>query len=201
MVLKRGFYRRDPITVAKALLGKTLVHETLEGTTSGIIVETEAYLGPEDKASHAFGNLRTKRTEIQFGPKGHAYVYLIYGLHCCFNVISGAVSGKPEAVFIRALRPLEGIELMTKRRPAAGGKLTALTNGPGRLCVALNITKKLNGVDLTVPPFFIRDDCVEVNQNGIVQTPRIGVDYADEWKNMPWRFYVKDSPYVSRKNK
>ena len=123
MLLKREFYERDPLVVAKELLGKTLVHETAQGITSGMIVETEAYLGPEDKASHAFGNRRTKRTETQFGPKGHAYVYLIYGMYYCFNVISGEIPGKPEAVFIRALQPLEGVELMIKRRPTAKGKV------------------------------------------------------------------------------
>jgi DNA-3-methyladenine glycosylase len=199
MILPRNFYERDPLVVARELLGKTVVYETSEGVTSGRVIETEAYLGPEDKASHAFGNLRTKRTQTQFGPKGHAYVYLIYGMYCCFNVTSGAVHGKPEAVLFRALEPLEGIEVMMKRRPKAKGKKENLANGPGKLCQALALTKALNGVDLTVPPFYIRYDGAKIPQGNIVQTTRIGVDYADEWKHEPWRFYIKDSSFVSKK--
>lgn len=199
MILKRWFYKRDTVTVAKDLLGKTLVHNTIEGTTSGMIVETEAYMGPEDKASHAFGNLRTKRTAVQFGTKGHSYVYLIYGTYHCLNVITGAVQGKPETVFFRALKPLEGVELMIKRRPTAKTKITRLANGPSKLCLALDITKKLNDSDLTIPPLFIRDDGVKIAPGSVVQSPRIGVEYADEWKHLPWRFYIKDSPCVSLK--
>ncbi len=201
MILKREFYERNPLGVAKELLGKTLVHETAQGTTSGMIVETEAYMGPEDKASHAFGNRRTKRTETQFGPKGHAYVYLIYGMYYCFNVISGKIPAKPEAVFFRALQPLEGIELMAKRRPTANCKLEHLANGPSKLCMAMNIAKLQNGADLTKPPFYIRADGVKVSANNIVQAPRIGVDYANEWKHKPWRFYISDNPFVSVKAK
>ena len=201
MILKREFYERDIFRVAKELLGKTLVHETSEGITSGKIVETEAYLGPEDKASHAYDNRRTKRTEIQFGPKGHAYVYLIYGMYYCFNVISGEIPEKPEAVFFRALEPLEDIEIMLKRRPAAKGKITSLANGPSKLCMAMGITKKQNGADLTSPPFYIRNDGVFVAQSDIVETPRIGIDYADEWKHKPWRFYLKNCEFVSKKTK
>ena len=112
MILERQFYERDTLIVAKELLGKFLVHETSEGVTSGKIVETEAYKGPEDKASHAYGNLRTGRTEVQFGPKGHAYVYLVYGMYYCFNVTSGRVPGKPEAILVRALEPVLGVEIM-----------------------------------------------------------------------------------------
>ncbi len=201
MILKREFYERDPLVVAKELLGKILVHETLEGVTSGVIVETEAYMGPEDKASHAYGNRRTGRTEIQFGPKGHAYVYLIYGMYYCFNVIAGAIPGKPEAVFFRAIEPREGIELMKKRRPKSKGKIANLANGPSRLCMAMGISKRQNGSDICIPPFYIKDAGVTINDSDIVQTPRIGVDYADEWKNMRWRFYIKDNLFVSVKVK
>ncbi len=199
MVLPRRFYERDPLVVAQELLGKIVVHETSEGVTSGRVVETEAYLGPEDKASHAFGNLRTKRTQTQFGPKGHAYIYLIYGMYYCFNVTSGAVSGKPEAVLFRALEPLEGVELMMKRRPRAKGKKENLANGPGKLCQALGLTKVQNGADLTVPPFYIEDDGFAVSRDGVVQTTRIGVDYADDWKHKPWRFYIKGNSFVSKR--
>ncbi len=199
MVLPRRFYERDPLVVAQELLGKIVVHETSEGVTSGRVVETEAYLGPEDKASHAFGNLRTKRTQTQFGPKGHAYIYLIYGMYYCFNVTSGAVSGKPEAVLFRALEPLEGLDLMTKRRPRAKGKMENLSNGPGKLCQALGLTMVHNDADLTVPPFYIKDDGVKVSPEEVMQTTRIGVDNANEWKHKPWRFYIKGNSSVSRK--
>ena len=201
MMLKREFYERDPLTVAKDLLGKTLVHETSEGVTSGMIVETEAYLGPEDKAFHAYGNRRTGRTETQYGPKGHAYIYLIYGLYYCFNVTAGKVPEKPEAVFFRAIEPLEGIEIMKKRRPTAKGNVANLANGPSRLCMAMGLSKKQNGADLCVPPFYIKDAGVTVADENIVHATRIGVDYADEWKKMPWRFYIKDNKFVSSKAK
>ena len=200
MILKRGFYEHDIFAVAKELLGKTIVHETPEGVVSGKIVETEAYLGPEDKASHAFGGRRTGRTETQFGPKGHAYIYLIYGLYYCFNTTAGKVPGKPEAVLFRALEPLEGIELMQKRRPAAKGNVKKLANGPSKLCMAMGLSKKQNGADLCVPPFYIEEGA-RVSEKDVVLTTRIGVDYAYEWKHKPWRFYIKDNEFVSIKTK
>ena len=200
MILPREFYERDLLTVAKALLGKVVVHETPEGTTSGRIVETEAYMGPEDKASHAYDNLRTIRTETQFGPKGHAYIYLIYGMYYCFNVTAGKKPGKPEAILMRALEPLTGIDLMKKRRPAAKDNITKLTNGPGKLCTAMGLTKRQNGANVCKPPFHI-DNGSNVPEKNIIQTKRIGVEYADKWKNKTWRFYIKDNVYVSIKNK
>jgi len=196
MTLDREFYERDPLTVAKALLGKVVVHETAEGTTAGRIVETEAYMGPEDKASHAYSGLRTSRTELQFGEKGHAYIYFIYGMYYCFNVTVGKVLGKPEAVLIRALEPIEGIELMTRRRPAAKGNVAKLANGPSKLCSAMDISKKQNGADICVRPFYIREG-EPVGDADIVSATRIGVDYAEEWKHKPWRFYLKDCSFVS----
>ncbi len=201
MILQRAFYQRDSLTVAQELLGKILVHETPQGTVSGRIVETEVYLGPEDKASHAYGGKRTPRTETQFGPKGHAYVYLIYGMYHCFNTTAGAVPEKPEAVFFRAIEPLDGVDLMMERRPTANGKITALANGPSRLCIAMGINKTHNGADLIVKPFYIKDDGTAVSADEIVAAPRIGVDYADDWKYKPWRFYIKNNPYVSVKTK
>jgi len=200
MILPREFYERDPLTVAKALLGKIVVYESPEGKAAGRIVETEAYCGPEDKASHAYGNLRTNRTETQFGPKGHAYIYLIYGLYYCFNVTAGKTPGKPEAVLMRALEPVSGLELMIKRRPKARGNIVDLANGPSKLCMGMGITKKLNSADMTVPPFYI-DDGVTAPETDIVHAKRIGVDYAGEWKHRPWRFYIKENPYVSVKVK
>ncbi len=200
MILQRPFYEQDTSTVAKALLGKTVVHVTPEGTVAGRIVETEAYKGPEDKASHAYGNLRTNRTETQFGPKGHAYIYLIYGLYYCFNVTTGNIPGKPEAVLIRALEPVEGIEIMKKRRPKAKENVTNLANGPSKLCMALGLSKKQNNADMLSPQFHAID-AEPIPENSIEQTTRIGVEYADEWKNKPWRYYINDCPFVSVKAK
>ncbi len=199
MILPREFYERDPLIVAKQLLGKLFVHESEEGRTAGRIVEVEAYLGPEDKASHAYNSRRTARTEIQFGPKGHAYIYFIYGMYYCFNVTVGGTPAKPEAVLLRALEPVQGIELMAKRRLAATDDLRNLANGPGRLCMAMGLSKKQNNADLCVPPLHIDDSQLDVSDESILAASRIGVDYAGEWKNKPWRFFVKNNPFVSRK--
>lgn len=200
MILKRSFYARDTLTVAKDLLGKLLVHETVEGITAGKIVETEAYMGPEDKASHAYGNLRTKRTEAQFGPKGHAYIYFVYGMHYCFNVTSGTIPEKPEAILVRALEPVLGIDIMTKRRGFSNQNMTNLTNGPGKLCMAMGMSTKQNGADLCAPPLHI-DQNERIQKAETVQTTRINVDYAGEWKNTPWRFFVKNNLNVSKPNR
>lgn len=195
MILQRTFYQRDIIEVSRDLLGKILVHQTNEGTAAGRIVETEAYAGPEDRAAHSYGGRKTARNAVMFGEKGHAYVYLIYGMYYCVNMTAGSVSGKPEAVLIRAVEPVEGQMLMAQRRMCPNGK--TLTNGPGRLCMALGITKAQYGADLTVPPFYIEDAPTVPNQD-IVETSRIGIDYAAEWKDKPWRFYIKGNSYVSK---
>jgi DNA-3-methyladenine glycosylase len=197
MILQRAFYQRDILHVSRDLLGKILVHQTDEGVTAGKIVETEAYCGPEDQAAHSYGGRKTPRNAIMFGEKGHAYVYLIYGMYYCVNMTAGAVPGKPEAVLIRALEPIEGQELMAKRRGNPKGKAQILTNGPGRLCMALGITKAQYGADLTVPPFYIKDSKLVPRQD-IVETARVGIDYAAEWVGKPWRFYIKNNSYVSR---
>ncbi len=199
MALSKEFYTRDSLIVAKELLGKILIHEAPEGVTAGKIVETEAYKGPEDKAAHSFGNRRTPRTETMYGPKGHAYIYLIYGLYYCINVTSGTDEGKPEASLIRALEPVQGIELMMKRRGPTG-QLINVASGPGRLCIAMGLTKIHNGHDMTKPPLYITEG-QNINPEDIIQAPRIGVDYADDHKDLPWRFYIKNNPYVSVKLK
>ena len=199
MILKRQFYERETLTVAKELLGKYLVHETYEGVMIGKIVETEAYKGPEDKASHAFGNLRTKRTEVQFGPKGHAYVFQIYGMYYCLNVTCGNVQGKPEAILVRALEPVSGIEIMTRRRRLSNSRASNLTNGPGRLCIAMDISTEQNGADLCAEPLHI-DREANMHQADIIKTTRINVDYAEEWKSLPWRFYIKNNDFVSKQD-
>ncbi len=198
MILERSFYQQKVITVARALLGKILVHEDPEGTTAGRIVETEAYMGPEDKAAHSFGGRRTARNEVMYGPKGHAYVYFIYGLYYCVNVTAGNEPGKPEAVLLRALEPLAGEDIMAKRRKATGGNAANLTNGPSKLCMAMGISKMQNKADLTAPPLYV-NDASPVPHGNIVETTRIGVGYAEEWKKRPWRFYIKSNKFVSVK--
>jgi DNA-3-methyladenine glycosylase len=198
VILQRPFYERDVITVSKDLLGKILVHECSEGKTSGRIVETEAYRGPEDQAAHSSGGRRTARNEVMFGQKGHAYVCFIYGMYFCVNVTAGNVLWKPEAVLIRALEPVAGEVIMAKRRGAVQGKVANLSNGPSRLCMAMGISKAQNNTDLTAPPFYV-ENASPILQEDVVETTRVGVDYAGEWKNRPWRFYEKGNSFVSVK--
>ena len=188
----REFYLTDAVSLAHALLGKILVHESHEGIASGIIVETEAYRGPEDKAAHTYNNKRTSRTEIVFGEGGFAYVYLVYGMYHCFNVTAN-ISGKPECVLVRALEPLEGIELMKARRKTE--KLTNLCSGPGKLCCALGITKELYGADLCGDELYILDN--DYPDMKITSSPRIGIDYAEEYKNICWRYCVEGNIFIS----
>jgi DNA-3-methyladenine glycosylase len=197
MILKRSFYEQEVIKVATQLLGKILVHESFDGTTAGRIVETEAYLGPEDEAAHSSGGRRTARNEVMYGSKGHAYVYFIYGLYYCLNVTAGDVPGKPEAVLLRAIEPVAGLDIMVKRRRLAKGKNANLTNGPSKLCLAMDISKLQNKSDITAPPLYINE--APAPEEEIVETTRIGVDYAGAWKNRHWRFYIKDNGFVSKK--
>lgn len=183
--------------VAPELLGKRLVHCSDKGVTSGIIVEVESYVGPYDKGSHAYQNKRTDRTEIQFGLGGYAYVYAIYGMHFCFNVVTN-INEKPEVVLVRALEPVDGIELMQQRRNTK--ELFDLCNGPGKLCRAMDITKKQYGFDLCNSKLYIEPFlCVEKSQ--IMVSPRINIDYAGECKDYLWRYYIKDNLYVSKVEK
>jgi len=197
--LKRDFYERDTLAVAKELLDKYLVHNSTGGTTIGKIVETEAYIGPSDPGSHAYKGLRSKRTEVQFGPGGYAYIYQIYGIYFCFNVVTQKI-GMPEVVLIRAVEPIEGIELMTKRREfleITAKTITNLTNGPAKLCSAMGIDKSLYGVDLCGEKLFIASPNPEADFE-IVSTPRINIDYAGEAKNYPWRFLINNDKFVSK---
>ena len=198
MILQRAFYQQEVTIVARELLGKILVHESIEGVTAGRIVETEAYLGPEDQAAHSSGGRRTPRNEVMYGLKGYAYVYFIYGLYYCVNVTSGEVPGKPEAVLVRALEPVTGETIMEKRRRINAGKATNLTNGPSKLCMAMGISKLQNKANLIVPPLYI-NDAPHISHTDIEETTRIGVDYAGEWKNRPWRFYIKGNSFISAK--
>ncbi len=198
MILQRTYYESDVITVAKELLGKIIVHEQPEAVTAGRIVETEAYMGPEDQAAHSYGGRRTARNEVMYGEKGHAYVYFVYGMYFCINITAGNSPGKPEAVLLRALEPVAGEEVMAKRRRVVQGKGANLTNGPGRLCMAMGITKEHNKMDVTTPPLFVKD-ATPIPQEEIVQTTRIGVAYAGKWQKEPWRFYIRGNEYVSVK--
>lgn len=203
--LRRSFYCQDTLTVARELIGKRLAHRSLDGLTLGEIVETEAYVGPSDPASHAYQGRRTARTEVQFGPKGHAYIYLVHGKNYCFNITTGRI-GCPEVVLIRALRPLYGIELMAKRRGirldmssySAEEKLRNLCNGPGKLCQAMGITKEFHGIDVCGDILCLEKGDRQILPNDVAITPRIGIDYAGEAKYYPWRHCQYDCIFVSR---
>jgi DNA-3-methyladenine glycosylase len=190
--IRRSFYEQSTLDVARQLLGKYLVRKHPDGTTVGRIVETEAYVGPDDKACHASRG-RTARTEIMFGPAGHAYVYLVYGFHHMLNIVTEQMDF-PAAVLIRAVEPVGGVALMKKRRGIE--ELRQLASGPGKLCEAFAIDRDLNGSDLCGSVLYIRDD--GDSTPGVVARPRIGVDYAGTWKHKPWRFLIKDSEFVSK---
>jgi len=184
----RQFYERSALEVAPDLLGLMLVHETNQGVTAGLITETEAYVGPEDKASHAYNFRRTRRNEAMYGQPGTAYVYFIYGMHYCFNVVVEA-EGLPHAILIRSIEPLLGEDIMLERRK---GKLP-LASGPARLCQAMAIGREQNQADLVTGDLYIAtppDLGIIRNQFEIEKTPRIGIDYADEAKDFLWRFVL-----------
>lgn len=196
-VLPRSFYENPNVTsVAKSLLGKRLVAELPEGKTVGRIVETEAYEGITDRAAHSWNNRRTARTEIMFGQGGKVYMYLCYGLHYMFNVVTNKIE-HPHAVLIRAVEPLEGEELMAKRTGKELGDPT-ITRGPGNLCKALGLSKIHNGVDLISGIIRIEDDGFQIKKGAVLATPRIGVDYAGEHARWLYRFILKNNPYVSK---
>jgi DNA-3-methyladenine glycosylase len=194
--LLRDFYLRpDVLIVARDLLGKLLVVPGPNGErVSGKIVEVEAYRGPEDRASHAYGGRRTKRTETMYGRGGVAYVYFVYGMYYQFNVVSN-VADIPHAILVRALEPVEGIEIMRARRHSHPDH--NLTNGPGKLCIAMGIDRQLNGEDLLGDRVWI-EEYESVSSRNIARGPRIGIDYAEKWIDKPWRFWVKGNANVSR---
>jgi DNA-3-methyladenine glycosylase len=177
----RGFFERGTLSVARSLIGMHLVHDDGRTVRAGRIVETEAYLGPRDRAAHSSRG-RTRRTEVMFGPAGHAYVYFIYGFWNCLNVVTGR-AGVPHAVLLRALEPL--------------GDLTDSTWGPGLLCRALHIDRRLNGADLLGEELWLEHPQKRAAAARIARSARIGVDYAGEWAQRPWRFFDRDSPFVS----
>lgn len=185
-ILQRAFYERPTVEVARDLLGKILVH----GPAAGIIVETEAYLGGDDLASHSARGI-TDRTRVIFGPPGHAYVYFIYGMYECLNIVAEP-EGKAGCVLIRALEPVAGMEVMQKRRPAAK-KPQDLASGPGKLTLAMGITRAHNGADLTRGVLVVRAP-VEPQQVEIEVTPRIGIRHCADW---PLRFVMRGNRFVS----
>src|SRR5918997_4065581 len=196
--LTRSFYaREDTLLVARELLGKRLVVPSAEGArVSGIIVETEGYMGPEDRAAHSFGGRRTARTETMYARGGTVYVFLVYGLHHQFNVVTGR-EGVPHAVLIRALEPDEGIDIMRERRGLEDAR--RLASGPGKLCQALALDRGHDGEDLTGRRVWLEDVGRAVGQSDVASGPRVGIDYAGEYITKPWRFWIKGSPFVSRK--
>jgi len=193
-MLDRSFYDRSTLEVARDLIGLHLVRRDGDGPCVGRIVETEAYIGPHDLACHAAKG-KTKRTAVMFGPPGHAYVYLIYGMYWCLNLVTEPV-GHPSAILIRAVEPVAGLDRIRARRPKARSD-AQLTAGPGRLCMALDITGDLNGADLCTPdgPLTVEDRNTPART--IVTAPRVGVDYAGPWALEPFRFFEDESPYIS----
>jgi DNA-3-methyladenine glycosylase len=186
-VLARAFYDRRTIDVARDLLGKVLVH----GETAGVITETEAYLGGDDLASHSAAGL-TDRTRVIFGPPGHAYVYFIYGMYECLNLVAER-AGVPGCVLIRAVEPVAGIDRMRERRPAAK-KVEDLASGPGKLTLALAITRALNGADVTRGALVVRQPA-EPAPFEIAVTPRIGITKSSD---RPLRFLIRGNRFVSK---
>jgi DNA-3-methyladenine glycosylase len=192
-LLTREFFARPVLTVARDCIGKLLVSRVDDSLVVARIVETEAYRGPEDQAAHSYRGRRTPRTEVMFGPPGHAYVFTLYGIHSAFNIVTGRV-GQPEAVLVRAVQPLQGIQHIVARR-GAPVKGSHLTNGPGKLCQALGISRVHDGLDLTEGPLTLAwAPAVRVTRSA-----RIGIDYAGPWALKPWRFHEPDNPHVSKR--
>lgn len=201
-ITDRSFFEKDGITLAKSLLGKSLVHISNGIKLSGRIVETEAYMGGIDKGSHAYNYKKTKRNIVMYNDGGIAYVYLIYGMYNCMNIVASK-EGNPEAVLIRAIQPIDGIEYMAKLRYSSEisslkkKQFINIANGPGKLCIALDIDRKLNGMDLMSDNFYV--DSGECEKFEIASAKRINIDYAEEAKDYLWRFYIKGNSYVSVK--
>lgn len=200
--LDREFYNRDSLVVAKELLGKVLVREINGQKISVKIVESEAYMGITDRAAHSYGGRRTSRVEVMYGGPGFSYVFLVYGMYYCFNIVTRE-AGNPQAVLIRAAEPIEGFDLMAQNRfkktynQLIKSQIRSLTNGPGKLCRALQIDKSLNGEDLCGNKLYVEEGKNE--KFNIVSSKRIGVDYAEEARDYLWRFYIEDNGYVSVK--
>lgn len=189
--LTRSFYYQNGIDLSKALLGKVLIHKTDLGIIRGIITETEAYMGIIDKASHAYNGLRSNRTEPMYHKGGTSYVYLIYGMYCCMNVVANHTD-IPEAVLLRSVIPYDEASkrLMLQLHPVKQEK--SLSNGPGKLCLAMNIDRSQNNQDLCASgsDFYIADEGIKISEDQIHSSPRINIDYAEEARDYPWRFFL-----------
>lgn len=204
-ILDRSFYTRDTLTVSKELLGKVLVHQTKDYTVAGRIVETEAYLGPEDKAAHSYGGKVTPRVKIMYNQGGFSYIFTIYGMYHCFNIVTEK-QGKPQAALIRALEPVQNLDFMALRRfgklhsELAGRQQKELTNGPGKLCIAMGMNKEQNKIDMCtrngIDDIYVYDDGYHGFE--VATSPRINIDYAEEYIDKPWRFFIKGNKYVSK---
>ena len=198
--LEREFYNKSSIQLAQDLLGKILTRNINGQKISGRIVEVEAYMGIEDKAAHSYAGKRTKRTEVMYGIPGILYVFLIYGMYSCVNVVAGKLD-EPQAVLIRAIEPLDGLDQMSFNRykkpydELSKKERLNITNGPGKLCMAMGIDNSSNGVDLCKDNYFIEDDEYKAE---IISSKRIGIDYAEEAVDFLWRFYIKDNSFVSK---
>ncbi len=202
-ILPQDFYARPTLTVARELLGQRLVRELDGQRLSGLIVETEAYIGPNDSASHAYAKRNSGRARVMFGPPGRTYVYFIYGMHFMLNIVT-EVEGFPAAVLIRAVEPQESVDLMqTNRFPSPrllASSMPQLTNGPAKLCQALRIDKKLNNWDLTQGQALWLETALAVPADTVATGPRVGIDYAQpEDRAAPWRFWLRDNPFVSKR--
>lgn len=197
--LPREFYlSTDTARIARRLIGKLLVVPGDAGeNVSGMIVEVEAYLGVEDRAAHSFGGRRTARNEVMYGGGGHVYVFFVYGMYYQLNVVTGR-AGQPHAILIRGIEPVESIEIMRERRGTM--KDVNLTSGPGKLAIAMGVTMDLNGADLTGDRIWLEEYKAIPNKK-IAIGSRIGVDYAGEDARLPLRFWLKDSPFVSKVQK
>ena len=203
MLLDKDYFQKDALYLAKDLLGKVLVREVDGKIIKSRIVETEAYIGNGDKACHAYNGRRTKRTEVLYSEGGIAYIYLIYGMYNCLNVVTG-IKEEAEAVLIRALEPLNEFDYISNKRfnkdfdYLTKAQKLALTNGPGKLCKALLIDRELNAIKLYEKGklYLIDDGFKDFN---VVETKRIGIDYAEEAIHFPWRFYIEGNKYVSKK--
>lgn len=197
--LPYSFYQQeDVVDLAIQLLGKQLYTRINGCVTSGTIVETEAYNGVTDKASHAYGTRFTPRTATMYEAGGITYVYLCYGIHHLLNVVTGS-KNNPQAVLIRGIEPLTGVEVMLARRNMSS-IAPRITAGPGSVAKALGIDKHLNAKDLLGDEIWIEDNGIQINPDLVVSSPRVGVDYAEDHALLPWRFYVKGSKYVSKPN-
>jgi DNA-3-methyladenine glycosylase len=194
-ILRSFYLRPDVVKISRELLGKYLFTKSNGQVTGGMIVETEAYAGCEDRASHAFNNRRTKRTETLYQKGGIAYVYLVYGMYPLFNIVTNS-KDIPHAVLIRSVEPVVGLDIMHARR-TRNKKQSNLTNGPGKLCQALGITVDMNGIELDENQIWLEDRGKRIDPESIISTTRIGIDYAGPDANLPYRFYIKDNTWAS----